>query len=146
MIDKPNKQKFPRIEEAAARGLARQAALKADAQSTRDGKLAALEFLGLPAVADANDIAISQAVSLKRIADALQPTIVEHRMPTASEAELRAVLNDTVAATDIESLAGDMLNLTAEEIADARDMHSSDEIFAAKVRRLASAVLRKAEK
>ena len=128
--------------DAEAKGIERGTKLKADAQSYRDTKAAALGFIGLPPTADATDLAISQAVSLKRIADAMQPMNVkaEAKPPLLNAGHVRAMED----APDIESLAGNYLNFTSDEITGAGSV--SAERMAGEIRRLASAVLRKAEK
>lgn len=125
---------------AQVRGTERQDKLKTDAKAARELVRAALEPDSLHVVLlDATSIALSQAISLKRIADALQSVNVmaESERLVESSAQSRPL----VLTTDIESLAGDMLNLTLEEI----EKKGSIEVLHV-IRRLASAVLRKAEK
>ena len=87
---------------------------------------------------DPQVITLSTAISLKRIADALEPTIITGRPEPSKVRELLDVLDPSV---DIESLAGDMLNITGTEVA-----AMSIEEQGILIRRLASAVLRKANK
>jgi hypothetical protein len=83
-------------------------------------------------------INLSIALSLKRIADALEPTItgVSHL-----EGDVNALVDGLKELSEAESLAGDMLNLTLDEV----EKKGSIEVLHI-IKRLSSAVLRKANK
>jgi hypothetical protein len=88
-------------------------------------------------------VATSTAISLKRLADMLEPKGVRYSIPVPVFPINIPSTPLAIAAradADIESLAGDMLNVTEGQVFNADD--SSVVVI---IRRLASAVLRKAE-
>ncbi|TXH08623.1 MAG: hypothetical protein E6R03_17905 [Hyphomicrobiaceae bacterium] len=120
---------------AQVRGTERQDKLKTDAKAARELVRAALEPDSLHVVLlDATSIALSQAISLKRIADALQPVNVKAESPL-----ILTPHGEYPGKPDpgIESLAGNHLNITKAEVA----MMANEDVTAL-IRRLASAVLR----
>lgn len=127
----------------ALKGHERQEALKSDAIDKRELVRSSLEHAALNIVAlDPAQVAISQAISLKRIADAMQPVNVK---ATPDELAMRLYIEHHQGKSQtIESLAGDMLNLTPAEI-EGLGLGGAT-TMAKNIRRLASAVLRKAEK
>ncbi len=147
---------------AEAKGIERGEALKHDAATKREFVRSSLEPAALNIVAvDPAQIALSQAISLKRIADALQP-VNDKRLFVMSSAATEffqefhgngstddtAAIQARIDRVSIEAVAGDMLNVTQEELI-AKYASEGFEDFGALttlIRRLASAVLRKAEK
>lgn len=160
MIDIPRNAGFPaeHNQAAEAKGIARQAKLVEDREDNRSKLLNALESTARAIVAiDPAQVAISQAISLKRIADALQPVNVKAEAgPWTNEGgrivtvgatgpqQFPGTISPADPKTDIESLAGDMLNYTGNEVHAASDALKAGDL-AAKIRRLASAVLRNAK-
>lgn len=148
MIDIPRNAGFAkdRSPEAEARGAARQDDLRNARKSAIDAVNDALEPAALVRVAlDPAMVAISSAISLKRIADALELLGPDDSdvIPAIQDFDHAKAAAEIVDNATVQSIAGDMLNLEAGEIENL-PADAAHEI-AEKIRRLASAVLRKAK-